>query len=116
MSLIKGNTRGATWGTSGAGSGSFVGSGIITRVRVRKDGQVFEHKDENNETIAAILHDEMNELQLDIDTGTGSILPARGDQISAFGLTGYVLSAEKTGARGSVQGISVTAKKWALVT
>lgn len=109
---IKGNTRAATWGTSGAASGAFIGSGVITRVRDRKGGQTFEHKDENNETVAAILHDETRELSIDIDTGTGSTLPARGDQITAFGVTGYVLDCEKTGARGAVQGITVNAKKW----
>lgn len=110
---IVSNTRGVTWGTSGSASGGGIGSGIITRARVRKDGKTFELPDENAETITVILHDEKTELQVDVDCGSGTTLPSRGDSITVYGVVGKVLSAEFVGAVGAVKKMSVTGTKWA---
>lgn len=110
---VKGNTRAVTWGTLGGASGAFIGQGILTSISLARKADVFEHKDENNETIAAILHNLKDDLKIDIDTGTGSVLPAQGDTITVYGVTGYVVGCEKKGSRGAVQGITVTANKWA---
>ena len=113
---IVSNTRGVTWGTSGSASGGGIGSGIITRARVRKDGKTFELPDENAETITVVLHDEKSELQVDVDAGTGTTLPNRGDTLTVYGVAGKVLSAEKVGAIGAVQKLSITATKWANIS
>lgn len=109
---IVSNTRGVTWGTSGAASGGSIGSGILTRVRQRKDGKTFELMDENAEVITVVLHDEKSELQVDVDTGTGTALPNRGDTLTVFGVAGKVLSAELVAAQGAVKKLSITATKW----
>jgi hypothetical protein len=110
--LVKGNTRGVTWGTSASATGACIGQGILVSVTRAKKAQVFEHKNEDNETIAAIHYDHTEELALEVDCGTGTTQPEVGDSITVLGRTGYVQSADLKGSRGAVKTLSITAKFW----
>lgn len=114
---IKGNSIGATWGTTGTvGAGTALGNGIIRRASKNLDGKVTELADNDDEAVAAVLHDDRYELEADIVMGSTSAEPTRGNAITIGGVTGTVLGATTNWETGGWKSMKVRARKWAKIT
>jgi hypothetical protein len=109
MAIIKGNSRGIVWGTTGVG-GPF--AGICTSARRRKSGTETEIQDEDGDIAAVILHAGRTEVELEVIANTADALPEYGDDITIAGVTGTVVSAEETFARAKEKVLRVSAKDW----
>lgn len=116
MSTIKGNTIGATWGTTGSASGAALGNGVIIRASKNVDGKITELANNEDEAIAAVLHDERAELECEIATGSGTAEPTRGAPFTVGGTTGFVTGWTVNWARGEFKKITVRARKYALIS
>ena len=68
------------------------------------------------ETAAAVFFDNTDTLDLQIYCSAGATKPARGEPITAGGITGYVLNSAITWQSGDFQRMTIRANKWANIS
>lgn len=99
----------ASWGTGGAGTSTL---GSIYKCTVRKGGEQDKVYDGNGFTIGQIFFDGTEEIDLEILALDAAALPARGDSLTADGVTGVVQESEKSYGYKQWKMITVKATKF----
>ena len=97
------------WGANGV---SYTAKGIVERATVATDGQLRLMPDVDGETAAVVFFDNTDTLDLQIYCSSGATKPARGEPITAGGITGYVLNSAITWQAGDFQRMTIRANKW----
>lgn len=97
------------WGTSAAGT---LSSGKILSCNKKATVKQHEEMDEDNEIHSLILHDQRQEVTLEVLATAISTEPVIGTTISAGGVTDLIVTeAETVWARGATKKFNITAWK-----
>jgi hypothetical protein len=98
-----------TWGTVSAGT---VSAGKILSCNRKTTAKQFEQLDENNEVHSLVLHDQREEVTLEVLATSTSTPPAIGSTITVAGVTDLIVTeAETVWKQGDTKKFNITAWK-----
>ena len=72
------------WGTSTAGTLSY---GKILSCTSKSTAKKFEQEDENDELYSMVIHDQREEVDVEVLAGTEAAKPAIGDEVTIAGIS-----------------------------